>query len=93
MRDRFAGRTAFYQNLDLRTRLFDFQSDLFPASVGVIGFFDNGRVWLDDRNSDLWHQGYGGGVWISPFRRAVLTATYSLSDEEELFSINLGFNF
>ena len=93
MRDRFAGRTAFYHNLDLRSRLFDFQSYLFPASVGIIGFFDNGRVWLDDQNSDRWHQGYGGGVWISPFRRAVLTATYSLSDEDELFSINLGFNF
>ena len=93
MRDRFAGRTAFYHNLDLRTRIFDFQSYLFPASVGVLGFFDNGRVWLSDQNSDRWHQGYGGGLWISPFRRAVLTATYSISDEDQLFSINMGFNF
>jgi len=93
LRDRFAGRTAFYHNLDVRTRLVDFQSYLFPASVGVLGFFDNGRVWLDDQNSNRWHQGYGGGVWISPFRRAVLSATYSISDEDALFSINMGFNF
>lgn len=92
-RDRFAGRTAFYHNLDLRTKLFDFQSYLFPATVGILGFYDNGRVWLDNEHSNRWHQGYGGGIWISPFRRVVLTTTYSLSDDDQLFSINFGFNF
>jgi len=93
MRDRFAGRTAMFHNLDLRTRLFEFQSYLFPASVGILGHFDNGRVWLDTQNSSRWHQGYGGGIWISPFRRTMLTAIYSLSDYDQLFSINIGFNF
>ena len=93
LRDRFAGRTAFYQNTEVRTRIIDFESYLFPASVGIIGFLDNGRVWLDDEDSDKWHQGYGGGIWFSPFRRAVLSVTYDVSEEDRLFSINAGFTF
>lgn len=93
LRDRFAGRTSFYHNTEFRARLFDFQSYLFPAGVGILGFFDNGRVWISGETSDNWHQGYGGGIWISPFRRSVLTATYGISKEDRLFSVNLGFMF
>lgn len=93
LRDRFSGRSIFFQNTEFRTRLFGFQSYLFPASVGILGFFDNGRVWLNGEDSDDWHQGYGGGVWLSPFRRVVLTTTYSFSKEDKLFSVNMGFMF
>ncbi len=93
LRDRFAGRSSFSQNTEVRTRIIDFESYLFPASVGVIGFLDNGRVWLNDKDSDKWHQGYGGGLWISPFRRAVLSITYDISEEDRLLSINTGFTF
>ena len=93
LRDRFAGRTSVFQNAELRTRLFNFQSYLFPADVGVLGFFDNGRVWIDGETSDNWHQGYGGGIWISPFKKVVITTTYSISEEDQLFSVNLGFGF
>ncbi|MDX1637527.1 MAG: BamA/TamA family outer membrane protein [Balneolaceae bacterium] len=93
LRDRFAGRTTFYHNTELRTTLFHFQSYLFPGSVGILGFVDNGRVWQIEDSSRNWHQGYGGGIWISPFRRAVLSATYDLSPENRLFSVNVGFLF
>jgi len=93
LRDRFAGRTSFFQNAEFRIQLFNFQSYLFPADAGVLAFFDNGRVWTDNENSELWHQGYGGGVWISPFNRLVITTTYGISKEDQLFSINLGFAF
>jgi len=93
LRDRFAGRTRFFQNAELRMKLFNFNSYLFPADVGLLGFLDNGRVWHDDENSNLWHQGYGTGIWISPFKRAVITTTFSFSEEDRLFSVNFGFGF
>ncbi|MDZ7659019.1 BamA/TamA family outer membrane protein [Fodinibius sp.] len=93
LRDRFAGRTSFFQNAEFRTRLFNFQSYLFPADVGILGFFDNGRVWINGETSNDWHQGYGGGIWINPFKKVVITTTYGVSNEDRLFSINLGFAF
>jgi len=93
MRDRFAGRTSFYQNSEVRTKLFNIQSYLFPASVGVLGFVDAGRVWLDSESSNDWHVGYGPGVWISPFRKAVISASYGISEDDKLLSVNVGFAF
>lgn len=93
LRDRFAGRSSFYHNIELRNRLIDFQTYFFPASLGILGFMDQGRVWIGEEKSDKWHRGYGGGIWITPFRRAVITATFSFSDEYEIFSVNTGFSF
>ncbi|MBN2732707.1 MAG: BamA/TamA family outer membrane protein [Balneolaceae bacterium] len=93
LRDRFSGRTSFYHNTELRTKLFDLESYLLPATVGVMGFFDEGRVWVNGESSDVWHIGYGGGLWISPLDQIVLTTGVALSKEETLFNVALGFNF
>ena len=53
-----------------------------PDEIGIIGFNDVGRVWLEGENSKRWHHGYGGGVWIAPFSVAVLTAEYEMSKDE-----------
>lgn len=93
LRNRFAGRTRFFHNTEIRTRLFDLETLLLPASVGVLGFFDEGRVWADGENSNTWHYGYGGGIWISPLDRVVLTTGLALSEEETLYTLTLGFAF
>lgn len=48
---RFAGNHLFYHNVEARLKLFDFQSSLFPASVGLLVFNDVGRVWLKSESS------------------------------------------
>src|SRR5699024_3425568 len=93
LRDRFSGRTIFYHNTELRTKLIDFESYFFPGSAGIFTFFDEGRVWADHKSSDLWHFGYGGGIWASPLQRAVLTAGLAFSQEERLFNVSIGFLF
>ncbi len=93
--ERFSGRSAMYNNLELRMKLFHFNAYIFPADIGVIGLFDNGRVWVDDDMSDKIHTSYGGGFWLNPFGLAVLSVTYAISDDEPdgLFNMKLGWWF
>ncbi len=90
---RFAGRSALYNNTELRLKLFDFDSYLLPGSLGLIGFFDIGRVWYDDEDSKTWHKGYGGGIYLSPVNRLIMTLTYGMSKEDKLPDFSLGFKF
>lgn len=90
---RFTGDACFYQNSEWRYKLFNFSNYVSRGQVGLLGFNDFGRVWLDGENSDKWHHGYGGGIWISPFDMAVLTATYDISEEENMFSVKFNFLF
>jgi outer membrane protein assembly factor BamA len=93
-RDRFAGRTMMYQNSEIRWKVADFKTYLFPGSFGIFVFNDVGRVWHYGEKSTDCHVGNGGGIWISPLRRIVLTAAYTRSKEEKgLPLITLGFQF
>ncbi|MFT7034440.1 MAG: hypothetical protein ACJA2S_002954 [Cyclobacteriaceae bacterium] len=92
-RTRFYGQTSFYQNFDLRIRLFNVKSYLLPGSIGILGFYDVGRVWLEGEQSDKWHKGAGGGIWISPLGKAVLSFNLAFTEEETLPFVGLGFFF
>jgi hypothetical protein len=93
-KQRFAGKSMFYNNTELRIRLFDFNTYLFPGSFGMLLFNDIGRVWARHDDSERWHDGYGGGIWIAPIRRFVVTASLAHSEEESaLPRITFGFQF
>lgn len=89
-RNRFAGRSTLFQNAELRTRLFNFVK---LGQLGVLGYGDIGRVWMDGEISNIWHSGYGGGIWVAPLNKLVLTFTYSVSEEDQLFNLHMGFLF
>ena len=90
---RFAGRSKVYNNLEARLRLANFKTYLFPGSLGILGFYDVGRVWVDNDNDNDWASGYGVGFWISPLRRIVLTFTYTASQEDKLPLVSFGWKF
>jgi outer membrane protein assembly factor BamA len=100
---RFYGDSKAYGNLEVRLRLMDFRSYLFPASFGILGFYDVGRVWYKDSSgvdpsapggkSALWHQGVGGGLWFTPFNLTVLSVEAGHSREGTLGYVRLGFLF
>ena len=73
-RTRFYGESSFFNNTDVRITLFGFKTYLFPANFGLVGFYDIGRVWVDGENSDVWHTGYGFGIWLTPFESITLEA-------------------
>ena len=92
-RSRFSGKYSAYQNTELRVRLAKFNTFLVPMSIGVMGFADHGRVWVDGENSKIWHGGYGGGIWYSPWDLAVLNATYAWSEDDTLIQVTFKFFF
>lgn len=89
---RFYGRTSFYQNVDVRLKLFDFSSILFPGKFGIHGFYDVGRVWAGE-SSNTWHSAVGTGLWIAPLSKVAAAISYAFSPEENLISFDFGFFF
>lgn len=90
---RFAGTSNLYNNIEMRYRLANFKTYLFPGSLGLLAFYDTGRILADNDESDKWLSGYGGGFWISPLRRLVLTITYAASKEDKMPLVGLGWKF
>lgn len=100
---RFYGDRKFYTNLEVRIKLFSIRTYLFPASLGVLGFHDFGRVWYKNDNgidpsavsgeSNRWHKGWGGGVWFTPFNLSVLSFEVGHSVEGTLAYVRMGFMF
>lgn len=88
---RFTGRSALFHNAELRVKLFQFTSYLFPGSLGLIGFHDVGRVWMPDESSTKWHNGYGGGIYLVPANVVLIRALVGHSEETTQFYFNLVF--
>ena len=91
--NRFAGRTSFFTNTELRLKLFDYSTYVALGDFGILGFFDNGRVWTeaDDSPGKVWHQGYGGGIWFSLYDMFVINTSLGFSEENRILDIKLGF--
>ena len=87
-RDRFWGKTAFYNSNELRW-ITDFRSYLMTGKFGLLGFVDNGRVWMPDEDSDKWHVGYGGGFMLAPFNKISASVTYGISPDGKVFHLRL----
>jgi hypothetical protein len=79
--------------MELRVKLFDSRSYVFPGPVGIIGFNEVGRVWLKGEDSKKWHDSYGGGFYYAAYNYALLSFTIAYSKEERLFNFSLGTKF
>jgi outer membrane protein assembly factor BamA len=90
---RFAGHTKFFNNAELRLGLARFKTYLFPGALGILGFVDAGRVWADNTTSNKLQTGYGGGLWVAPLARIILTFSYAISKEDKMPLIGLGWKF
>jgi outer membrane translocation and assembly module TamA len=93
-RNRFAGRSMFYNNTELRVRVGTLRTYLFPGAFGLLVFNDVGRVWMKHEKSTDWHVGNGVGLWFAPVNRIVINAMYTRSEEEKgLPLVTFGFQF
>ena len=90
---RFSGRSAFFNNTELRLELFDFYRYLLGGKAGINAFFDTGRVWADGESSSVWHYGYGGGIWFNAFDSFLINGSVGFSEEDTIISIKTGFFF
>lgn len=87
-RDRFRGKTAFYNCNELQY-LFDVKSYLFNGKFGPVVFYDIGRVWQPGEISNTWHSAYGAGFMIAPFNRVSVSVVYGISAENKVFHLRL----
>jgi hypothetical protein len=93
-RNRFAGRTMLFNNAEIRLKLAEFSTYLFPGSLGILLFNDVGRVWVENEDSRRWQHGYGAGIWLAPISRWVVTASVARSREERALPyLSVGFRF
>jgi hypothetical protein len=92
-RNRFTGDASAYLNSELRFHLGKVNSSFIPFEVGLIGFYDVGKVWYEGSSEGGWHAGYGAGFYIAPLSRDYLFTVMFESSAEEKLLFRFGFGF
>lgn len=88
--NRFVGDASAFGSAELRLPVARVTL-LTRGDLGILGFTDAGRVWLDGESSDTWHTSNGAGVWFGSLGQAV-TLTYARGEESRVY-ISLGLPF
>jgi len=93
-RNRFAGQTSYYSNLDLRMNLVKIRNYYLPFSLGILAHADLGKVSdLNEEFTENWHTSSGGGVFFNILDAVTLVGTYSVSDDDRIFLFSTKFLF
>ena len=92
-RNRFAGDGFLLGSAELRLYLFKFFFQV-PVYFGVTALDDVGRVFISNAGSKVWHNAYGGGIWLSFINPGFLFSfNYAGSDEDSGIYFTSGFSF
>jgi hypothetical protein len=62
-RQQYAGDESIYGNSEIRLPVAQFPF-ILPLDVGLIGFADAGRVYVNGDSPGGWHSALGGGFWV-----------------------------
>jgi hypothetical protein len=62
-RNRYVGDASLYGSTELRIPIAKFPF-ILPLDVGLLGFADAGRVYLNGASPGGWHSAAGGGLWV-----------------------------
>lgn len=91
--ERFRGESLFYNNNDIRFYLFKWNNSILPMTVGIMGGYDIGRVWVDNENTDKWHDSQSVGLLLNVMGLAIIQPYYSFTPEGNVFSLKVGYYF
>ena len=90
---RFAGRSSVSGSAEVRVHLGQVKL-IAPSEIGVLGFVDAGRVMSGGDNSNAFHTGVGGGIWVAPLvRRHTISFSVARGRERTAFYVRSGFAF
>lgn len=87
-RERFFGKTAFANSNELRF-ITKVKSYFINGKIGLVAFYDAGRVWQPGEISDTWHTDYGGGLLIAPFNKLLANIAYGISKEKKMVQLRI----
>jgi hypothetical protein len=91
---RFTGKRSLVFGGDVRYAFERMRLNFFvPLQLGIYGGYDLGRVWIKNDNSDVWHDSYGGGLWLNGADLFALRASLFGSDDGLRFAFGLQFDF
>lgn len=93
VRNRFLGDQAVFVNTEARLHLGTINNVVVPLNYGVFGFWEAGRIWLDQEEKDGdFRKSIGGGIYIAPFSEvySIVLTTGKGEDEDLYYSIRLG---
>ncbi len=91
--DRFAGDAAAWANGEIRIKVVNARL-IVPGELGLFGFGDVGRVWVNGQSPGTWHPSAGGGLWFGILSRSVtVSVSAGWSREGTRFYAGSGFGF
>lgn len=88
---RFTGQNSFVGNADVRYSFDKFKTRTLPLQIGIFAGYDLGRVWTTNDDSNVWHNSYGGGFWLSTAES--LAGTFNLFNSDDGLRFSFGFSF
>ena len=91
-RQQFAGDASVFGSAELRVPVAQFPL-ILPLDVGLIGFADAGRVYVDDESPGGWHTAVGGGFWVGFLDPGKSVNVLFTNREHRRLLVSLGFAF
>jgi Omp85 superfamily domain len=90
---RYAGDGSLYGSTELYLPIMK-AFLLVPGQLGVMGFYDIGRVWAEGDSSDRWHHGAGGGLFFTtPGRHTLISFQVATSESKTAYYLRGGLVF
>jgi hypothetical protein len=91
-RQRFAGDAMMNWTTELRVPVAKVPV-VFPLDLGILGFVDAGRVYVDGKSPGGWHYGRGVGLWIGVVRSEMNVNIVRTNNPDRRIVTQLGFTF
>ena len=91
-RQQFAGDASLYGTTELRVPVAQFPF-ILPLDVGLIGFAEAGRVYLDGESPGGWHSAQGAGFWVGVVHPGTGVNVLFTNSRTRRTVVTLGFAF
>jgi hypothetical protein len=90
---RYAGDASLFGDAEVYLTLTNAFIEV-PGRLGLLGFYDIGRVYLEGEGSKRWHDGYGGGIFfVTPGRRNLVSLSVARSEGSTAYYLRAGLAF
>ena len=91
-RQRFAGDASLYGTTELRVPVAKFPL-IVPLDVGLIGFMDIAKVYVNGGSPGGWHKGTGAGFWVGFVNPGTSVNVLYTNNSDRRIVSSLGFAF
>ena len=91
-RQRFAGDASVFGSAELRVPVAQV-AFILPLDIGLLGFIDAGRVYMDGESPGGWHNAAGAGFWAGLFNPGSSVNVLFTNNRDRRVLTSIGFAF